>query len=96
MTPITSSTLTSDRIQTWLVDRIAEQLGVQPQEIDPRSPMEEYGLDSAQVMQIFAQAETLLGYQPSPLLLWHYPTVETLSQRLVEDLTASETEIFEL
>jgi acyl carrier protein len=92
----TTSTLTPYQIQTWLVDNIAEQLGVQPQDIDPRSPMDTYGLDSAQVMQIISQAETLLGFQPSPLLLWHYPTVEALSQRLAEDLTDSDTEIFEL
>lgn len=92
----TTSTLTSSQIQTWLTTQIAEQLGVHPKVIDPRSPLDSYGLDSAQVMLLITQAEPLLGYQPSPLLVWHYPTLEALSQRLAEDLTASETEIFEL
>jgi thioester reductase-like protein len=29
--------------------------------------------------------EALLGFQPAPVLLWHYPNIESLSQRLAEE-----------
>jgi thioester reductase-like protein len=34
---------------------------------------------------IVSRLEDLLGFQPSPVLLWHYPNIESLSQRLAEE-----------
>jgi len=87
---------TPDEIQAWLVARISEQLGIAPDEIDIREPLDSYGLDSAKAMLMASQAEKLLGFQLSPILLWHYPTIEALSQRLAEESEDSESEIFEI
>ncbi|AUT03699.1 polyketide synthase [Nostoc sp. CENA543] len=76
----------ADEIQAWMVSHLAEVLGVDADEIDPSVNLESYGLDSAQAMTMVSQLEKLLGFQPSPLLLWHYPTIESLSQRLAEEL----------
>ncbi|WP_066380744.1 thioester reductase domain-containing protein [Anabaena sp. CA = ATCC 33047] len=73
-------------IQAWMVSHLAELLSVDADEIDPSVNLESYGLDSAQAMTMVSQLEKLLGFQPSPLLLWHYPTIESLSQRLAEEL----------
>ncbi|WP_427160473.1 thioester reductase domain-containing protein [Aliinostoc sp. HNIBRCY26] len=73
-------------IQAWMVAHLAEVLSVDADEIDPSVNLESYGLDSAQAMTMVSQLEKLLGFQPSPLLLWHYPTIESLSQRLAEEL----------
>lgn len=72
-------------IQAWMVSHLAEVLSVEADEIDPSVNLESYGLDSAQAMTMVSQLEKLLGFQPSPLLLWHYPTIESLSQRLAEE-----------
>ncbi|BAY62992.1 polyketide synthase thioester reductase subunit HglB [Calothrix brevissima NIES-22] len=73
-------------IQSWLVSNLAELIGVENDEIDVNEHLENYGLDSAQAMILVSKLEKMLGFQPSPLLLWHYPNIAALSQRLAEDL----------
>jgi acyl carrier protein len=70
-------------IQAWMISNLAEMLGVDAEEIDPTINLESYGLDSAQAMTLVSKLEKLLGFQPSPLLLWHYPTIESLSGRII-------------
>ncbi len=87
---------TAEEIQAWLVSNISEMLGVQPDEIDIRQPLDSYGLDSAQGMVIVSRAEKLLGLKLSLILLWHYPTIEALSKRLSEEFKNSDLEVFEI
>lgn len=87
---------TAEEIQAWLISQISEQLGVESNDIDVREPFDSYGLDSAQAMSIASKAEKVLGFELSPMLLWHYPTIAALAQRLTEESEASESEIFEL
>ncbi|MBE9049542.1 thioester reductase domain-containing protein [Nostocales cyanobacterium LEGE 11386] len=83
-------------IQAWLVSNLAELIGVETDEIDVSENLETYGLDSAQAMTLVSKLEKLLGFQPSPLLLWHYPTIASLSQRLADsDSVASAIELQE-
>ncbi|MBN3924565.1 thioester reductase domain-containing protein [Nostoc sp. NMS4] len=77
---------TADDIQVFLVSNLAKLLGVATDEIDVKEHLENYGLDSAQAMILVSNLEKLLGFQPSPLLLWHYPNIEALSQRLAEEV----------
>ncbi len=77
---------TADDIQVFLVSNLAKLLGVATDEIDIKEHLENYGLDSAQAMILVSNLEKLLGFQPSPLLLWHYPNIEALSQRLAEEV----------
>ncbi len=88
--------LTAETIQTWLVSQLAEQLGVESDEIDIRAPWDSYGLDSAQAMMLMSKAEKLLEFQVSPMLLWHYPTIESFSQRLAEEVKDLDSEFFEI
>ena len=98
--PIINSTAkqsyTAEAIQAWMVSQLCEQLGVEPDDIDVREPFDSYGLDSAQAMVLASKAEKLLGFRLSPILLWHYPTIEALAQRLVEESEVSKSEIFEI
>lgn len=75
----------AEEIQTFLVSNLAELLKVESDEIDIQENLENYGLSSAQAMMIVSRLEDLLGFQPSPVLLWHYPNIESLSQRLAEE-----------
>ncbi|MEH2323382.1 MAG: thioester reductase domain-containing protein [Nostoc sp.] len=77
---------TAADIQTFLVSNLAKLLKVPTDEIDVKEHLENYGLDSAQAMILVSNLEKLLGFQPSPLLLWHYPNIEALSQRLAEEV----------
>lgn len=94
--PTAKQSLTAQEIQVWLVSQISEQLGVPPSEIDVEMTLDSYGLDSAQAMIVATKAQKFLGFQLSAMLLWHYPTIESLAQRLAEEAEASESETFEI
>ncbi|WP_353931997.1 thioester reductase domain-containing protein [Okeanomitos corallinicola TIOX110] len=81
------NTYTAEEIQSCLVSNLAEILATTSEEIDVEENLENYGLDSAQAMIIISKLENLLGFKPSPVLLWHYPTIATLSQRLSEEVS---------
>ncbi|AFY35877.1 thioester reductase domain-containing protein [Calothrix sp. PCC 7507] len=76
---------TAANIQAWLVSNLAELISLEAEDIDIQENLENYGLDSAQAMILVSKLEKLLGFQPSPLLLWHYPNIASLSQRLAEE-----------
>ncbi|NEO31149.1 MAG: acyl carrier protein [Symploca sp. SIO3C6] len=96
MDPNLGNSLTAEAIQDWLVANIAEQLGVTTDEIDLQAHLDSLGLDSAQGMIIASKGENFLGFTISPLLLLHYPTIETLSERLAEEIAGSESEFLEI
>jgi acyl carrier protein len=98
MTPqnsISQKSITPETIQTWLTQQLAEQLKIEPDEVNVRVPFDSYGLDSSQVLVIAGKAETSFGFKLSPVLLWHYPTIESLSHRLVEEEAAADR-VFEI
>ncbi|PPS43907.1 type I polyketide synthase [Chroococcidiopsis sp. TS-821] len=88
--------LTAPDIQAWLVDRIAKELGVKPKDINVRAAFDSYGLDSVLALSIASAGKQVLGIEVSPLMLVHYPTIESLSQQLAKEIEASESEIFEI
>lgn len=47
-------------------------------------------------MIIVRRAEKQFGFEISPMLLWHYPTIEALAERLAEELAESDLEVFEI
>ena len=79
------TSLSAEVIQEWLAARIAEQIEVEPEEIDITERLDSYGLDSAQAMVIAGKMEEFMGFELSPTLVWHYPTIESLSERLAEE-----------
>lgn len=77
--------INAETIATWLTNNLAEQLEVEPDELDTSEPIENYGLDSAQGMIVVSRAEKEFGLEISPMLLWHYPTIEALAERLAQE-----------
>ena len=89
---------TASDIQAWLVERIAREIGVNPGNIDLKEPFDNYGLDSVLAIEIASAGKQKLGIDMSPLLLVHYPTIESLSHYLAKELKLQvlETEVFEI
>lgn len=87
-------TQTAENIQAWFTAQIAEQLSVDPTYIDPNLSFDNFGLNSVQAMSIAQKTEQFLGVSLSPVLLWHYPTIASLSERLAEE--AADTEFTEI
>ncbi|NEQ43494.1 MAG: acyltransferase domain-containing protein [Leptolyngbya sp. SIOISBB] len=92
----TFKTLTATDIQSWLVNRIAMELGVGPEEIDPQAEFDSYGLDSVLAISIASAGKQYLGVEVTPLMLIQHATITTLSNHLVAEFEASNTEVFEL
>ncbi|BAZ79176.1 MAG: phosphopantetheine-binding protein [Sphaerospermopsis kisseleviana] len=93
--PVKTAFNTAD-IQAWLIDNISHILGLNPEEIDIREPLDSYGLDSSQAIILASKAEKFLGFKLSLIHLWYYPTIEELAQRLAEELENSDSEILQI
>jgi acyl carrier protein len=93
---LSAQLITEEDIQDWLVTKIAEQLGKNSDKIDIKAPFDSYGLESVQAMSIASLGRKYLGLNLSPLLIWSYPNIESLSRYLFQQLQASEKEMFEI
>ncbi|MDJ0734301.1 MAG: thioester reductase domain-containing protein [Nostocaceae cyanobacterium] len=82
---VSKQIFTATEIQEWLVSNLAEALKVDTAEIDTQQALESYGLDSTKAMVLVTKTEKMLGFQIAPTILWHYPDIESLSQRLAEE-----------
>ena len=76
--------MTSADLQSWILERLAQQLDISAEEIDPDLPFSSYGVDSAIAAGMSGELEALLERRLDPVLLFEHPTV----RELVEHLTA--------
>ena len=76
--------MTNEEIRTWLVSKIAESTGVEPREIGVEEPFAAFGLVSRDAVIISGELEGLLSRRLSPALLYEYPNIRILAQRLAE------------
>ncbi len=69
-------------IEGWLIDKLSEILEIEANQIDVSQGFEEYGLDSAEAINLSGDLEDYLGCRLSPTLLWDYQNIEALAQYL--------------
>ena len=72
----------AEALQGWLIDRLADILELEPNQIDVRQDFEEYGLESAEAINLSGDLEDYLGCRLPPTLLWDYQNIEDLAQYL--------------
>jgi acyl carrier protein len=77
--------LSAEAIQEWLVTQLADRLEIDPEDIDIQAPFESFNLESAQALALLTKLEQWLGRSVPPMLIWNYPTIELLAQRLAEE-----------
>jgi len=73
---------TTERVEAWLVAKLAERLKLDPGEIDRREPFASYGLGSTEAVSLAGELAEWLGRALSPALAYEYPTIETLARHL--------------
>jgi acyl carrier protein len=83
-------TVSQADIVDWLVLQLADQVGLDPSEIDSEKPCAEYGLDSIAGVSIAGDLEVWLDLPLSPTLLWDYPSIDRVSQYLMTALEDEE------
>lgn len=80
------SEFTHERVQNWLVEKVAYRLEVPPQEIDVDKYFDEFGLDSTEALVLAGELEKWLGMELETTALWYHPTIADLSGYLVEEV----------
>jgi acyl carrier protein len=74
-----------ERVQDWLVDKVACRIEVDSKEIDVNQYFDEFGLDSTEALVLAGELEKWLGMEIETTALWYHPTIADLSQYLVEE-----------
>jgi acyl carrier protein len=72
----------AESIQDWLIEQVAQRLSLDPDEIDIQAAFESFGMESADALVLLNQLEQWLGRSVPPVLIWNYPTIAQLSERL--------------
>ena len=75
---------TVEDIQNWLIDQFAQQLDVDPDDIDIEEAFDNYELDSSRALVLLGRLEKWLGKELNPVLMFNYPTITQLAERLGE------------
>jgi acyl carrier protein len=71
-----------EQIESWLIAQLALSSGTDPRTLDPRAPFSNYSLDSNQLVQLSGELERWLGRSVSPMLVYEYPSIDTLARHL--------------
>ena len=79
-----STSSKAESIQGWLIDKLAEVLEIEPNQIDVGQDFEEYGLESAEAINLSGDLEDYLGCRLPPTLLWDYQNIEALANYLAK------------
>ena len=88
---ISNEPVSLGEVQDWLAEQIGDQLGIDADEVDTRVPFNRDGLNSAQAMAIATLGKQRFGLEISPLIIWNCPTIESLSNHIVEELDGEES-----
>ena len=88
--PSSRSSLGTETIQAWLINKLAEQLAIEPANIDIAEPFASYGLESVDMVGLSGDLELWLGRELAPTLLYDYPTIASLACYLAQDPNAAE------
>ncbi|WP_224389753.1 FAD-dependent oxidoreductase [Pseudonocardia sp. ICBG1293] len=78
-------------IRSWLVGRLAAELGVEPDEIDVDAPLDHHPLDSLAVAGLQAELSDWLGLRVPATMLLDQPTLAATAARLAGSLPGAGT-----
>jgi rhizoxin synthesis polyketide synthase RhiC len=73
-------------VQRFLIAELAGHLGIEASTIDPRTPFSDYDVDSLKSVNLVVDLERKIGLKLPVTLLWDYPSIQTLSVFLAEEL----------
>ena len=79
-----SSPISAQTLQQWLVSHIAESLDLDTEKIDVQADFTDYGLNSAEMINITGALETYLNRSLDPSMVLDYPNIASLSEYLVQ------------
>jgi acyl carrier protein len=75
-----------EQVREWLVAYLARLLDIDPREVDPATPLERYGLDSAAAVALTGDLARWLGIDLEPDLIRGRPTIDGVARHAVQEL----------
>jgi acyl carrier protein len=82
--------MNQEKIEDWLIDKLASSLGVDREEIDLEKSIFAYGLDSSVALSLTGELEIFVDLELDPTLFWEYPKISELAEYLVDELAKKE------
>jgi acyl carrier protein len=76
--------ITPEAIEELMVSHVASALQLDADDIDVHTPLNDFGLDSSDMLSLGQELEDWLGFKVEATLLWYYPTIDKLSRHLAE------------
>ncbi|GAA4085939.1 acyl carrier protein [Streptomyces shaanxiensis] len=73
-------------LELWLTERVAFHLHRACDEIDPDTPLADYGIDSVAAISICGEIEQHYRLAVAPTIAYDFPTVHAITGHLVERL----------
>ncbi|RWA15125.1 hypothetical protein MBRU_10925 [Mycolicibacterium brumae DSM 44177] len=67
-----------------VLDAVAGELGLAPEDVDVRAPLVEIGVDSIMTVALRRRLEQRTGLRLPPTLLWEHPTAAAVTARITE------------
>jgi acyl transferase domain-containing protein/acyl carrier protein len=80
-----------ERLESWLRERVAERLKVEPGAVDPERTFDSFGLGSSDAVTLSGDLEAHLGRELEPTLAYEHPTIRAMARFLCGDEAASAT-----
>jgi thioester reductase-like protein len=85
--------LSSEELQQWLLNILAEKINIDPRKIDIQQPFTYYGLDSMTIVNLSLKLERLLKRTIPSSLFYESLTIESFLQFLEGNTSVSSTDI---
>ncbi len=73
-----------EKIQSWLIRRLADELEISTGEVDPSVSFERYGVDSVSAASMVGDLELWLKREFDASLLLRHPTIDALAKFLAD------------
>jgi acyl carrier protein len=72
----------AEAIESWIIERLAEHLQMDPARIDPNGDLPALALDSAKAVEVASELGAVLGREVTPTLLWDHESIRALARHL--------------
>ncbi|MEV6066664.1 AMP-binding protein [Nocardia sp. NPDC052001] len=69
-------------IEAWLKARLSTRFDLNPDEIDIRAPFAEFGLNSAEAVEIATDLADWLRFPIATVVMWDHPTIEGVARHV--------------
>ncbi len=83
-TRVPSSYRKKQQFVAWLFERIRKMAGMPPEALDMTRPLVEYGIRSAQLMQVVAEFSDAFSLHLPPTMGFDYPTIDSLASAVAD------------